>query len=453
MPLATTRPKTDLRLANGVRSILGNSGRFVGVNWIETAAAAAYYPVLAHYLGPIRYGLWAYGIAAYILVISLVGFGFTPLILMRLGRDKKHAGEFVGLTLTMRLALLAVGAAGLTFYALAVERDPRSVVVLLLFVPALIGRGIALWARICFLAYERVSDYVRLVTLLRAAEAGLGTAYLICGGGLFGIVALHSLFWLGEAALDLWRLHSRLIPYTLRFDWHPAREMLRQGAVLGLAAIGYTWLVSGPIMLLRHSGVTLAQLGQFAIVSSLTMILVNSAQAFATATLPALSRSALRTAPAIAGYGRLTALLVVAIAAVAAGIGWRLGPEVVQWTLGEHYALAGALLGPFLLIGGAVLAPTGYGQLLLVCDRRWPSAVADLAAGLCLAVAFSPAVAASGLDGAVATVAGAWSVRAAVLIGLGEWLAHRGITRSTPTALAGERRLLLLAPLRPRHRS
>jgi O-antigen/teichoic acid export membrane protein len=425
----------------GIRSVLGNGVSLMGVNWIENALGVAYFAVMARCLGPTLYGRWAYGMAAYALVLGLTGFGFDTLMVLRLGRDKHDAANFVGLMLTLRLAFLGLGVAGLAGYALAAEPDPANAIVLLLLIPALVGRGVALWARVCFLGYERMGDYLRVVTWLRSAEVGCGMVYLVSGGGLLGVVILHSLSWVGEAGFGLWRVRSRLTPFTLRLDWRPAAEFLAQGAVLGTAAAAYIWLIAGPIVLLRHTGIGLAQLGQFAIVSSLTMILVGSAQAFFAAALPVLSRLARQGHSGMASYGRLTALVIAGATAAAVGLGWLLGPPVAEWALGERYAVAGSLLAPFLLVGGAILAPTGYDQMLVLAGRRWPSAVANLGAGLCLTAVLAPAVAAWNLQGAVLATAGAWLVRAAILVGWGEM--HGARTRlgraAVPVQAVGEK--------------
>ncbi|HEV8678226.1 MAG TPA: hypothetical protein VGQ90_02535, partial [Stellaceae bacterium] len=90
---------------------------------------------------------------------------------------------------------------------------------------------------------------------------------------------------------------------------------------------------------------------------------------------------------------------------------------------------------PFLLIGGAILAPTGYAQTFLLSGRRWPIALANLGAGLCLAAALAPAVAAWNIPGAVLATAVAWLIRALMLIGLGE--IHGARTPSGCAAVAG----------------
>jgi O-antigen/teichoic acid export membrane protein len=407
-------------------SILGNGARLMGINWIEAALGAAYFAVMARFLGPALYGHWAYGIAAYALVVGLAGLGFDAITILRIGQNKRDGGEFLGLILALRLVILLLGAAGFAAYALFGEPDPLSRLVLLLLIPALIGRGVALAARTCFVAYERMADYAKFVALFRSAEAACGIACLAAGGGLIGVVVLHALLWVAEASFGLWCVRSRLARYSLRLAWRPATRLLAEAAILGLSTAATAWLATGPIMMLRHSAIGMALLGQFAIMLSLTMILAGSAFAFFNAALPVLSRSTRRAGVEMA-YGRITALVIAVAAMAAACIAWRVGTPVVQEVLGTRYAVAGSLLAPFMLICGAILVPTAYSQALLLADRRWPLALANLTGGVCLALAFGPAVARWGLDGAVLATGCGWVVRAALLIGIGEHRAWQSL--------------------------
>jgi len=418
-----------------LRSILSNGCRLAGINWIETALSVVYFAVMARFLGPTLYGYWAYGIAAYALTAGLAGLGFDILVILRLGHDKRGGGEFLGLILSLRFAILCLGSVGFAGYALMAETDPLSRLVLLLLVPALLGRGVSLAVRMCFVAYERMADYARFVAWFRAAEATCGIIYLSAGGGLIGLVVLHALVWIGEASFGLCRMRSRLARYSLPLplEWGPAATLLRQAAVLGLSTAANAWLSSGPIMMLRYSPVGMASLGQLAMVLSFAMILVGSAYAFFTAALPVLSRSA-RQANTEMRYGRVTALAILAAATVGAWIAGQVGPPLVRSVLGVDYATAGDLLAPSMLICGVILVPTAYCQTLLLVGHRWLVALADLAGGLCLALAFYPAVGRWGLDGAVSAIACSWLLRAALLIGMGEKFGSRSFR--VPVALA-----------------
>jgi len=65
--------------------------------------------------------------------------------------------------------------------------------------------------------------------------------------------------------------------------------------------------------------------------------------------------------------------------------------------------------------GGLIIAPTGYGQLLVLKGRRWPGAVAGGIGGVVLLVALPPAVASWGAYGAVVAAGAAWLLRAVIL--------------------------------------
>lgn len=192
-------------------------------------------------------------------------------------------------------------------------------------------------------------------------------------------------------------------------------EESRAISVLGLAASLTGWLVSGPLLLLRHVGGDLATLGRFSLAMQIAMILVASAQPFLATALPVLSRSDARDDPRVASYGRMTALATVLLSVAAAGLGFAFGPSLMHFVFGSNFALAGELLGLCLLIGGLVVAPTGYMQILIVRGWRWPGVLASGMGGLLLIVTLPPAVAEWGAHGAAFATAAAWLMRAAVL--------------------------------------
>ena len=409
----------------GARSIVINGAYLMGSSWIEFGLSVVYMVALARYLGPENYGIWAYGAATYILGIGLISFGFDILIPTRLGVEKRGAGDFVGLTLTLRIALLGLAAGGLALYAFLGEADKTSRLILLILVPALVGRGMAMWARICFIAYERVGVYVKIGTAVRAAEVGLGLLILVAGGGLFGIAFLHAACWVIQGVIGLRIVRSRLIPYAPRFDGREAAALLKQGAVLGLAAALMNCLIAGPLILFRHFGNDFAVVGQLAIPLQAMMIVFSSALVYLVAALPVLSRSAQRGDPRVASYGKMTLLMGAAIGIPAGLVGLFLGPTVVNWVLGPDFALAGTLLGPCLFICALMLAPTGYGQLLMVRGHRWHGVFANGAGGIALLIGLPAATALWGVEGAVLAIAIAWFLRAVVMVALGVLLSGR----------------------------
>ena len=399
--------------------MLQNGGRVLGLNWVEYLSRAFYMVVLARYLGAELYGHWAYGVAVYAMLIGLTGAGFDTLMSIRIGAEKANAGRILGIALGLRLAGFTAAVVLLVGYALAWETDPLSRVVLLALVPALVGRGVAFWARACFVAFERTREYLYRAAGFRLGEVALGTAWILSGGGLAGVVAIHSLMWMAEGAVGLVAVHNRLGRLRPVLRGPGVRAFFQQGAVLSLAAAAQAWLQAGPVVLTRYVIGDMTALGQVALVLNVMTMVVASLGSFAGATVPVLSRLYDRGDPRLRHYGLLSLLAIATAALAAAGLGWFAGPPVAAWLLGPQYADAGRMVGPAMLVAGLVLAPTGYVQLLILAGRRWVQVVAGITGSLALIVAVPVAVATVGDMGAVLAAGIGWGVRAAVLIGWG----------------------------------
>jgi O-antigen/teichoic acid export membrane protein len=400
------------------RSAIRNGANLAVLHWVESALGTVYLVIIARQLGATLYGYWSYGITSYVLVIGLTGFGFDSLMAIRLGGEKREVGRYLGLTLTLRIALLVLGTVAIIGYALWVEPNPTSRLVLLLLVPALIGRGLAIWVRVCFLAFERMSLHVKFVGLLRLAEVGTGASYLFLGGGLIGLVLIHSACWLVEGIVGLARVRRLLNPWVISFDRREGAELLRQGAVLGLSGGLFNWLLAGPVILIRYVAGDMAELAQFAVLQNMTMIIVNSGLSLFAGALPALSRAIGGGDVRMAAYGRIILVASSCIAAAVSIFGWMLGPPTIGWILGPDYSTAGELIGPFLLIGGLILAPMGYIQSLLVAGFRWPTTIASFCAAVLLLTGLPLGFKYLGIEGAVLATGAAWASRCLIVVGI-----------------------------------
>ncbi|GMG85609.1 hypothetical protein LNKW23_48320 [Paralimibaculum aggregatum] len=387
----------------------------MGLVWVESALSAVYIVVIARVLGAEAYGYWSYALAGYLLVLGLTGFGLDSLMAIRLGAARQDAARYLGAALLLRLAVTGLGVVVLAAYATIAEEDALARFALVLLVPALVGRALSVWARACFLAYERVADYLAVAVALRVADVLFGTLCLLSGGGLMAILSIHAAVWAIEGAVCLGLVHRKLARCAPIWDRREIAGLLGQGSTLGLAAGFGTWLVSGPVILIRHSGIDMAGLGQFSAAWAATMIAVASAQAFLAAALPVLSRSAAGSGRVPARYGPAVMAGSLAAGLIAGAVGWLAGPWLATALLGDGFRRAGELVGPLLVAGALMIGPTGYGQALMIAGRRRAVVVANLAGGAVLAIATVPAVRLAGIEGAVGAVGLAWLARAVVL--------------------------------------
>ncbi len=413
--MAKIRTRCSLQIGIGIRSILKNGAYLAGSTWIETVLRTVYLLFITRMLGSELYGIWAYTLAAYGIAVGMVSFGAEQQLPLRLGASKTGAAQYVGVALTLRLVLQVVAACGIAIYALWSENAGTTQLVMLLSVPAFFGRGLSIWARSVFVGYERTALHVRLSAIFRCLEVGSGVLALLSGGGIVTLIVIHSLFWLLEGAASLAQIRRHLTPLRAELDLGLIAEMIRKGAALGMAAALASWMMAGPIVMLRHGPADLILLGQVALALQISALLVASIQPFLAAALPVLSRSASLGDARVATYGRSTILISALGTVVGAWLGYLLGPGLIVWAIGPEFETTGKLIWPSVVISGLILAPTGYGQYLLVHGYKWQGVIGGAFGAIVLTFGFSKAVGEMGAHGVMLAVAAGWLVRALVI--------------------------------------
>ncbi len=408
-----------LQVGNGIRSILRNGGHLAGAAWIEIGLRTIYLLVITRMLGADQYGIWAYAIATYGLAVGLVSFGAEALLSRYLGANKSDAEIYLGNALTLRLSLQVLAAIGLVLFAFSAPPDGLTRTVLLLSVPAFLGRGLSIWARAVFVGFEQAPRHVRLTTGFRCLEVLCGITALMLNGGLVALILVHSLFWSLEGLAGFLQIRRALTPLKPRADRAILSDLVRQGAALGMAAALSAWMLAGPIVLMRHGADDLAMVGQVALALQFATLLVATAQPFMAAALPILSRSAKLGDPRVTTYGRTTFLTALTGATSLSVIAYLVGPSWIIWLIGPDFELAGRLLPLSALIAGFIVAPAGFSQYLLVRGYKWHGVVGSTIGALVLLAAFPMAAANYGAEAAMWAVLLAWTIRAIAIAATG----------------------------------
>ncbi|PWE30033.1 hypothetical protein DDZ14_15850 [Maritimibacter sp. 55A14] len=399
----------------GVASILRNGALLTATHWTEAGLRGLYALLIARWLGPELYGVWSFATTSYVFAVMLTGFGLETLIPLRLGRDRA-SGAFLGTTFLLRLGLVVFAALTMALYALTVEGHALSRLALLIALPALIGRGLVHWSRSAFLGLERNHTAFGLAAALRVLEVCAGLVSLWLGAGVFTLLVIHAVSWLAEAALSLPAL-SRQVAIRLHIDRAELRTVLKQGAVLALAATSVAVLAAMPLILTRYVTDNLKIVGQIGLATQLATLAVMCVQGILAAALPVVGRASAKGDPRLRLYAIGVAFGAVAAFGIAIVAARAFGIPVIDSLLGVEFAPAGALLPLALLVGGMTILPVGFGQILVAQGRRWPGMVAGWSGALILLLALPPMVRASGASGALIAAALGWSVRAVILIG------------------------------------
>ena len=407
-----------VELGTGVRSILRNGAYLFGTNLWTFVLRAIYLVFLTRFLGPENYAVWAYASAAYLLAMMGAACGLEMLFSVRIGLRGTRAPRVLKAGLTLRLILLGLASVILAAYALGAEEAGMIRTAVLLAIPALWGRGVAVWARAVLTGAERADISFRAGLILRAAEVVAGIAALYMGAGVLVLLAIHSLSWLGEAVVLLRRMKAA--GYVPGLTWR-RRLLVRlflSGAVLGLGIVLVTWLSAGPILMARRLVSDLGELGQIAIAFQMAGLLSGLVQPFLNAALPVLFRSVRAGDARAKSFGPLVAVGALVLCGVGAVVAYLIGTWLIVLVFGEAYRDAGGMLAPAVLVAGLMIAPQGFSHLLVVRERRWRIVIANGIAAVVLAAGIAPALAAFGPVGILGAAALAWAVRLGLLIAL-----------------------------------
>ncbi len=329
----------------GIRSIIVNAGQLTFARLLTQAVRIVYVIVIARFLGPEVYGLFAYAQSWYMAFLPVTMFGLGAIISREVGRDRARGARTVRQVAVIRVLASILGAAACAFIGWSVDLDPAARQLILIFALALVGRTLATTAEEIFSAYESSRYILWQEALFRPLEAVVGLTVLASGGGIVHIALIHSIVWWLQAARGLYLVHRNLVAFRGEPTPREFKRLLGQAVKVGFAGIFSAWLLHGPLVLFRHVAGSQASLGQLALTLQALVVLCIVPWAISRAALPVLSRAAAR------GDGKdlLFADVMTRIGFImgaAAGIsGLALGPWLVPAIFGERYLPAGHLLG------------------------------------------------------------------------------------------------------------
>jgi O-antigen/teichoic acid export membrane protein len=344
-------------------------GALLGSQIGTRAIRFVYVIVLARLIDPAELGIYLYGIAIYVALFGLAGFGQGLLLAARVPH-RTAVGAWFAHSLTIRLAATAVaGLVGLLFIWTQ-ESDPLARITATWFIGALVARSLAAWVREAHIALEDAAWIPRYEAGFRATEALLGVAFVLDGLSVVWLAALHCAVWGAEAAASA-RLMARRgrWPACIGHRWRFLRRMAGASfwhmASVGLIVVFGQAAVVGSRLLDTSS----AAVGQFAIAVQglLTLILIPSTLAMALG--PALSRA--RRSGTGDDQRAVTALMrsIFAAGAVVAVLIEGYGTPLVHFVLGPRYAEAADLftalawaVGPYAAAIVAVQALNALGR-------------------------------------------------------------------------------------------
>jgi O-antigen/teichoic acid export membrane protein len=432
-------------------SLARNAVYLISARFVPRLLQIIYMIILARYLGPELYGLFAYGQSWYLALLPLTSFGLYLLLSKAIATKQEDAINTLAHTLAFRTGL-AVSTTLLSMAAAQLfEPDPMPRMVVFVFSLALLGRAIVNWTEHAFVAFEAPLYALRCELWFRPLECGVGVLILMAGGKAIAVAVLHALIWFLHAGTALMLVHRRMAPVKFKCDWVTARELFRFGWPLSLNVFCTGFLLQGPLVLHRYFAPTDPDIGQIAMPLQAMAILCIVPAAVSSSSLPVLARSVHSADRRDLVVGETMLRLGYGFGTVVGLIGLALAPRLVDAFLGARYALAGSFMGPALWLVVPYACGHALASICLVRGRILAVLACSAGGALVLGIAVPLLTLWLGNSGVLAATALGllcWTLLlAALCVSAGESHVGAWLIRPTIWAFLGAAAYLMVQPL------
>lgn len=201
------------------------------------AVSIGLFVVMARELGEAGFGVFTLGLSIATLVTVLGGFGQDGILTREVARDRQRVHHYFANTLAVKalLVLPALAVTGAVTFALGVDAETRSVILLL---------GIAVAAELftasclaVFQAYERIGFLPVVMISQRLITAVVGIGALLAGAGVVAVSAIYLGGSVAALALGVFLLFRRVVRPRLEVDVGRFWPLMRVALPVGIAGV------------------------------------------------------------------------------------------------------------------------------------------------------------------------------------------------------------------------
>jgi O-antigen/teichoic acid export membrane protein len=358
-------------LTPGIRSILTNTAYLSFARSLTGIARIVYAVLLARLLGAESYGFFNYGLSWYLIFIPLAALGLDSILIREIGRDRGMAPTLLSETLALRALatiLVAVGCFTVGYY---IDSDASGRNLLAIFSFALLGRSLAVWCQVVFIAYESSRLVLQQELVFRLLEVVLGIGAVLSGYGIIVVAAIHAGSWLLQGIIGQFLILKYLEKFEFRPNWSKLWGLVLLGLPFLMASFLFGWILQGALVLYRHIHGIDGNMGQLAMALQAMFILGSIAVTVTGPALPVLSRSVDRgdnnsdrfLSVALRGGILMGGLLAIS--------GFSLGDWVVHLVLGNSYEETTNLLPWALLLITPLFLSGALGNVIVARGQYW----------------------------------------------------------------------------------
>jgi PST family polysaccharide transporter len=358
-------------LKPGIRSILANTAYLSLARLLTGIVRAVYAVLLAGFLGAEIYGLFNYGLSWYLIFIPLAALGLDFVIIREIGRDKRNAPSLLAETFALRISATSLVALMCFIAGCYLDAEASSRNLLAIFSLALLGRGIAVWVQVVFIAYESSRLVLQQESTFRLLEVALGIWAVLSGFGIMTVAAIHAVCWCLQAFTGMFLIRKHFEKFEFRPDWSKLWGWVVLGLPFLIASFLLAWVLQGALVLYRHIHGIDTSMGHLALALQAMYLLGSVAVAVTGPALPVLTRSVDRgdengdrfISVALRGGILLGGLLAIT--------GFSLGEPVVTLALGDSYEETAKLLPWALLLITPLFLGGALGNIMIARGEYW----------------------------------------------------------------------------------
>lgn len=354
----------------GVRSIGTNAFLLFASQTLTAILRAVYAIVVARMLGPELYGLFYYGLGWYASFLAVANLYLEAYMSRMVSLHPGDRETILSQALTLRTFSVALAFAAALLAIGAGETDADISKLLFIFAMAMIGRSAAMWCASAFVASEKARYAFQSEVIFRILEIIFGILLLLADFGIHALALIHAVSWWAQAIYAYLLVHEHLGTVRFRAIREELIHLLRIVMPVAIGSISLTWLMQGPLVIFRHIGDSLFQLGQVALALQVFILISNIPTAVGRAALPVLTRAVKRSDQKDSLFlGVILRVSFVGTGLIAFGL-MAFGDWLLPLIFGEKYKIAGGYVG----YAAWLILPFGLGQtinqLLLAHDLR-----------------------------------------------------------------------------------
>jgi O-antigen/teichoic acid export membrane protein len=319
---------------------------------------ALYLVLLARIFGAELYGLLAFGQTWYTAFLPFCGLGLGTILIRKLAADKEAGIEVANQIVAIQIISISLFTVICFSAGVILNSEPKLQQLLVIYSIALMARGVSLWSKSMFVAFEKPGEILKIEKYIRPSEVVIGVLIAFFTKNILLVAAAHAFLWWLQAITELRVVNTKLQHIKPYFNFNIMKKLVVRAFPLGLSSVLNS--ISLPLVIISYKffGAESSEIANVSIDIQAFVILLGIFLAIGQASTPALRRSMSTGNSKLIVYAVYSLRLAVIYGLLAGIMASYVGEYFITFILGDSYYLAGKYLyiSMFTLIPAAIVS-------------------------------------------------------------------------------------------------